>query len=59
MGAIIDPTLYRANHSKMMQDKELLEAALPLYRLAKRPQAAELSRLNESLKAGGCSPGQQ
>lgn len=34
IGPMIDPTLYREKNEAMMQDKELLEAALPLYRWA-------------------------
>ena len=29
----VDPTLYMQNRDKMMEDKELLEAALPLWKL--------------------------
>lgn len=36
LGAVLDPTLYRKNVEAMDQDKELLEAALPLWRLANR-----------------------
>jgi len=32
IGPLLDPTLYRANAGKMDEDKELLEAALPLWR---------------------------
>lgn len=45
-GAVLDPTLYRARHDAMMQDKRLLEAALPLYHLAKELQERALARLN-------------
>lgn len=39
VGAILDPTLYRAKVDAMHQDKELLEAALPLYRWAEKMKA--------------------
>lgn len=39
MGPMIDPTLYREKIDAMMQDKDLLEAALPLYRWAKQQKA--------------------
>jgi hypothetical protein len=32
-GAVLDPTLYREKHQAMMEDKELLEAALPLWKV--------------------------
>lgn len=35
-GGMIDPTLYREKHAAMMEDKELLEAALPLWKYAQR-----------------------
>jgi hypothetical protein len=38
IGGMIDPTLYREKHGAMMEDKELLEAALPLWRIAKKFQ---------------------
>lgn len=36
VGPILDPTLYRAQSQKMAEDKELLEAALPLWRMAQK-----------------------
>ena len=36
IGGMIDPTLYRDKREAMMQDKELLEAALPLWRYAQK-----------------------
>jgi hypothetical protein len=36
IGCMIDPTLYREKHKAMMEDKELLEAVLPLWRIAKK-----------------------
>jgi hypothetical protein len=47
IGGMIDPTLYREKHGAMMEDKELLEAALPLWRIAKKFQ----ERLNSAAKA--------
>jgi len=38
IGGMIDPTLYREKHGAMMEDKELLEAVLPLWRIAKKLQ---------------------
>lgn len=35
-GALLDPTLYRQKVQAMDQDKEMIEAALPLWRWAKR-----------------------
>lgn len=32
VGPILDPTLWRENQEAMNEDRELLEAALPLYR---------------------------
>ena len=37
-GGMIDPTLYREKHGAMMEDKELLEAVLPLWRISKKFQ---------------------
>lgn len=51
IGCMIDPTLYRDKVEAMHQDKELIEAAMPLYRWAKRQkQLAE-----EKAKAAGRS----
>lgn len=36
LGPIVDPTLWRRNHVKMYEDREFLEAALPLWKLAKQ-----------------------
>lgn len=36
IGGLIDPTLWRDKHGAMMQDKELFEAALPLWRYAQK-----------------------
>lgn len=36
IGCFIDPTLWRANHGKLREDIEVLEAALPLYRLGEK-----------------------
>ena len=36
IGAMLDPTLYCDKHGAMMEDKEVLEAALPLWRMAKK-----------------------
>lgn len=35
-GGLLDPTLWRDKHGAMMEDKELLEAALPLWRYAQK-----------------------
>lgn len=49
LGALLDPTLYGEKHAAMMEDKQLLEAALPLYRIAKEMEA----RARERLRAAG------
>ena len=36
VGAILDPTLYRAKASKMHEDRELLEAARPLWAIGRK-----------------------
>ncbi len=36
IGPLIDPTLYLRNGDKMHEDKDLLKAALPLWRFAKK-----------------------
>lgn len=40
IGAIIDPTLYRANHAAMMEDKRVVEAVHALAELGRAIQAA-------------------
>jgi hypothetical protein len=35
-GGMLDPTLWRGKHGAMMEDKAVLEAGLPLWRLAKK-----------------------
>lgn len=35
IGPILDPTLYRQKGKAMMEDREILRAALPLWRLGK------------------------
>jgi len=54
-GAMLDPTLYRANHGKMMEDKALLEAARPLWRYAKKLYQDALARAaqDDAKKAEG------
>ncbi|MGH9462021.1 MAG: hypothetical protein ACRD1X_12430 [Vicinamibacteria bacterium] len=44
LGPLLDPTLWIRNHQAMEEDKELLEAALPLYNLAKMLQERALAR---------------
>lgn len=39
-GCMLDPTLYRAKVEAMDQDKDMLEAALPLWRWARKVQAS-------------------
>lgn len=36
VGALIDPTAYMAKADAMREDKEVLEAALPLYRIGRK-----------------------
>ena len=46
-GAVLDPTLYREKHQAMMEDKELIEAAMPLWRMGQTLKA----RVAEAKKA--------
>ncbi len=39
VGPMLDPTLYRDKAKAMDEDKEILEAALPLWRLGRKLQA--------------------
>jgi hypothetical protein len=39
IGPLFDPTLWMKKNGAMYEDKELLEAALPLFLLAKKSQA--------------------
>jgi hypothetical protein len=36
MGPLFDPTLWISNHGKMEEDREVLKAALPLWRLCQK-----------------------
>jgi hypothetical protein len=36
VGPLVDPTLWRNNHKKMAEDREILQAALPMYALGSR-----------------------
>jgi hypothetical protein len=38
-GHMLDPTLYRNNVQKMREDQQLVEAAFPLWKWAKRAEA--------------------
>jgi hypothetical protein len=38
LGPVLDPTLYREKHRAMESDRQILEATLPLWRLARRAQ---------------------
>lgn len=49
IGPLVDPTLWRDKGAAMLQDKELLEAALPLWRYAK---AARAGGAAQNLKPG-------
>lgn len=40
-GCFVDPTLWINNRDKMLQDKQVLEAALPLWHLAKKFEAMQ------------------
>lgn len=52
IGPMIDPTLYREKHEAMGQDKDLLEAALPLWRWAiKQKKIAEAQATAERTTA--------
>jgi hypothetical protein len=50
-GCMVDPTLYRDKVAAMDQDKEMLEAALPLWRWARKVQAAALAK--QAAERGG------
>jgi len=39
IGPLADPTLWNQNHKAMQQDREVLEAALPLWQLGKKLDA--------------------
>jgi hypothetical protein len=39
VGPILDPTLYRAKAAAMAQDREIMEALLPAWRLAQKIKA--------------------
>ena len=41
VGPFLDPTLWQANHHKMEEDRELLKAALPLWKQAIKYMAKE------------------
>lgn len=41
VGPIVDPTLYREKAGAMAEDKALLEAALPLWKMRKKLQEAK------------------
>jgi hypothetical protein len=47
IGPILDPTLWRDRHGAMHEDKEVLEAGLPLYRLAQKVRANYMQKLEE------------
>ncbi len=49
LGPMVDPTLYREKMRAMDEDKEILTAALPLWKLAKKLE--ERARAAESEKA--------
>jgi hypothetical protein len=49
VGPMLDPTLYREKMRAMDEDKEILTAALPLWKLAKKLE--ERARAAESEKA--------
>lgn len=39
IGVMIDPTLWMQNHDKMEEDKTVVNAAMPLFRIAKQIEA--------------------
>ena len=51
MGPIMDPTLWMKNHGKMDEDKEMLEAALPLWRWGKEME--KRAQEDATTKRGG------
>lgn len=50
-GPILDPTLWREKHRAMLEDKKILEAALPLWRLAQAMKDAIMKRVEEAAVA--------
>jgi hypothetical protein len=50
-GGLIDPTLYREKSKDMAHDKEMVEAALPLWRWARKVQASALAK--QAAERGG------
>lgn len=47
IGPFLDPTLYRQKAKAMEEDKQMLEAALPLWKMGKKLEV--LARLSHSL----------
>jgi hypothetical protein len=41
LGPLLDPTAWRERHQAMLEDREILEAALPLWRLGQRLAAGK------------------
>lgn len=52
LGSMIDPTLYRDKVVAMDQDKDMLEAALPLWRWARKIRASAQAA-QEKARGGG------
>lgn len=50
-GCMVDPTLYREKVEAMDQDKEMLEAALPLWRWAQAMKDRALAQAERALEA--------
>jgi hypothetical protein len=48
LGAVLDPTLYREKREAMMEDKELLEAAKPLWDYARKVRALRINQLQKN-----------
>jgi hypothetical protein len=50
-GCMVDPTLYRDKVGAMDQDKEMLEAALPLWRWVRQVRQRALEQADKALAA--------
>lgn len=53
-GAVLDPTLYRDKVEAMDQDKEILQAAMPLRRMGLKLK--EMQEAADAKRAGGQGP---
>jgi hypothetical protein len=56
-GGFVDPTLYRDKIKDVQHDKDMLEAALPLWRWARKVQASAQAAQAQARGAGPCTCG--